>query len=80
MILRERQFRRKIGPLYLTPTPSHIGFYLPHFISAGACVMRDHCIAGQISPEEFMRRYKTLKDRGFAQIIEHGAAVYELIG
>jgi ABC-type glycerol-3-phosphate transport system substrate-binding protein len=54
--------------------------YRADLIANGVCVLRDRCIAGQISPDEFMRQYQGLKDRGFRQIIEQGAAAYALIG
>jgi hypothetical protein len=54
--------------------------YRADLIANGVCVLRDRCIAGQISPEEFMRQYQSLKDRGFRQIIEQGASAYALIG
>jgi ABC-type glycerol-3-phosphate transport system substrate-binding protein len=53
--------------------------YRADLITNGVCVLRDRCIAGQISPEEFMRQYQGLKGRGFTQIIEQGAAAYQLI-
>jgi ABC-type glycerol-3-phosphate transport system substrate-binding protein len=54
--------------------------YRAELITNGVCVLRDRCIAGQISPEEFMRQYETLKGRGFRQIIDQGAAAYAIIG
>jgi hypothetical protein len=53
--------------------------YRADLITNGVCVLRDRCIAGQISPDEFMRQYQGLKSRGFQQIIDQGAAAFAII-
>jgi hypothetical protein len=50
--------------------------YNAELITNGVCVLRDRCIAGQISVDEFTRQYQALKARGFQQIIDQGAAAY----
>jgi len=45
-------------------------------ITTGVCVLRDRCIAGQITPAQFKSQYDALKGRGFQAIIDQGAAAY----
>ncbi|MGI6214691.1 MAG: hypothetical protein ACOYIT_02250 [Christensenellales bacterium] len=47
--------------------------------AAGVCVLRDQCIAGQISVEEFQAKYNELKDMGLNEVIEQGAEAYAKI-
>ncbi len=47
--------------------------------AAGVCVLRDQCIAGQISVEEFQQKYEELKDMGLQEIIDQGAEAYATI-
>jgi ABC-type glycerol-3-phosphate transport system substrate-binding protein len=63
----------------VTQTTNAYTRYRAELISNGVCVLRDRCIAGQISADEFMRQYTALKARGFQQIIDEGAAAYRLI-
>ncbi|GHV52773.1 sugar ABC transporter permease [Spirochaetia bacterium] len=53
--------------------------YRADVITGGVCVLRDRCIAGQITVDEFTRQYQGLKTRGFQQIIDQGAAAYAVI-
>jgi putative aldouronate transport system substrate-binding protein len=50
--------------------------YSAELITSGVCVLRDRCIAGQITVDEFTRQYQALKARGFQQIIDQGTAAY----
>jgi ABC-type glycerol-3-phosphate transport system substrate-binding protein len=50
--------------------------YRADLITNGVCVLRDQCIAGQITPSQFRNQYEALKARGFRDIIDQGAAVY----
>lgn len=45
----------------------------------GVCVLRDQCIAGQISVEEFQKKYQALKDSGLQSVIDAGAAAFNKI-
>ncbi|MDO5021788.1 MAG: extracellular solute-binding protein [Eubacteriales bacterium] len=49
--------------------------------AAGVCVLRDQCIAGQISVEEFQQKYNELKAMGLQDVIEQGSTAYaEIMG
>jgi hypothetical protein len=50
--------------------------YRADLITNGVCVLRDQCIAGQITPAQFKAQYESLKARGFREIIDQGAAAY----
>lgn len=45
----------------------------------GVCVLRDRCIAGQITVEEFMAKYRTLKDNGLQDVIDAGTRAFDKI-
>lgn len=47
--------------------------------AGGVCVLRDQCIAGQITVEEFAAKYQQLKDMGLQQVIDQGTAAYATI-
>lgn len=48
----------------------------PELITTGVCVLRDQCIAGQISVDDFFTQYEALKARGLQEIIDAGAEAY----
>lgn len=47
--------------------------------AAGVCVLRDQCIAGQITVDEFKEKYEALKDMGLQDVIDQGAEAYAKI-
>ncbi len=53
--------------------------YHGELIKNGVCVLRDQCIAGQISVDEFFEKYQELKDEGLQEVIDQGAAAYAVI-
>ncbi len=53
--------------------------YRAEVLTNGAAVLRDQCIAGQITVEEFAAKYEALKPRGLQKIIDQGAAAYAAI-
>ncbi len=53
--------------------------YRAELIQTGVCTLRDQCIAGQISVDDFFASYKTLKDRGLQEVIDAGSAAYALL-
>ncbi len=46
---------------------------------SGVCALRDQCIAGQLTVDDFFAKYEELKDRGLAEIIEAGNDAYQTI-
>ncbi len=42
----------------------------------GICNLRDQCIAGQMTVDEFFAKYEELKTRGLQDVIDEGAAAY----
>ena len=50
--------------------------YSSELITTGVCVLRDQCVASQISIDDFYAQYEALKARGLQQIIDDGAAAY----
>ena len=48
-------------------------------ITTGVCVLRDQCVAGQISVEDFFAQYETLKTRGLQKVIDECSAAYAAI-
>lgn len=53
--------------------------YHSELIKSGVCVLRDQCIAGQITVEEFFEGYAELKEEGLQEVIEAGQAAYAII-
>jgi len=53
--------------------------YHSELIKGGVCVLRDQCIAGQITVEEFFDGYAELKEEGLQEVIEAGQAAYAVI-
>ena len=53
--------------------------YHSELIKSGVCVLRDQCIAGQISVEEFFAEYEELKEQGLQEVIEAGEKAFEII-
>ena len=53
--------------------------YRAELITTGVCPLRDQCVAGQISVDEFFARYQSLKDRGLQDVIDAGSAAYALL-
>jgi ABC-type glycerol-3-phosphate transport system substrate-binding protein len=47
--------------------------------SSGVCALRDQCVAGQVSVDEFFQKYEQLKSRGLEEVIEEGAEAYAQI-
>ncbi len=47
--------------------------------SAGVCALRDQCVAGQLSVDEFFEKYEQLKSRGLEDVISEGAEAYAQI-
>lgn len=47
--------------------------------SAGICALRDQCVAGQISVDDFFTKYEELKDRGLQEVLDEGNEAYQLI-
>ncbi len=47
--------------------------------SAGVCALRDQCVAGQMSVDEFFEKYEQLKSRGLEDVISEGAEAYAQI-
>ena len=47
--------------------------------STGICALRDQCIAGQLTVDEFFAKYQQLKDRGLDEVIEAGGEAYAQI-
>jgi putative aldouronate transport system substrate-binding protein len=50
--------------------------YRAETITAGVCVIRDQCIAGQITVDDFTKQYGDLKTRGLQDIIDQGTEAY----
>ena len=53
--------------------------YRAEILTTGVCVLRDQCIAGQISVDDFFAQYEALKPLGLQEIIDQGAAAYAVI-
>ncbi len=47
--------------------------------SSGVCALRDQCVAGQLTIDEFFEKYEQLKSRGLEDVIEEGAEAYAQI-
>lgn len=55
--------------------------YRAELITTGVCVLRDQCVAGQISVDEFFEKYEGLKAQGLQEVIDAGTAAYaKLVG
>ena len=55
--------------------------YRAELITTGVCVLRDQCVAGQISVDEFFAKYEELKAQGLQEVIDAGTEAYaKLIG
>lgn len=50
--------------------------YRAETITTGVCVIRDQCIAGQISVDDFLKQYEGLKAMGLQDIIDQGTEAY----
>jgi putative aldouronate transport system substrate-binding protein len=50
--------------------------YAAETINTGVCVIRDQCIAGQISVDEFFKQYEAFKPVGLQEILDKGAEAY----
>ena len=53
--------------------------YRAELISSGVCALRDQCVAGQLSVDDFFTKYEELKGRGLQDILDEGAEAYALI-
>ena len=53
--------------------------YRAELISSGVCALRDQCVAGQLSVDDFFAKYEELKGRGLQDILDEGAEAYALI-
>ena len=53
--------------------------YAAETLTTGAAVLRDQCIAGQITVDEFFTKYEALKPMGLQEIIDQGAAAYAML-
>ena len=47
--------------------------------STGICALRDQCVAGQMSVDDFFAKYEELKGRGLQEIIDEGNEAYQMI-
>ncbi|MBQ9325292.1 MAG: extracellular solute-binding protein [Clostridia bacterium] len=47
--------------------------------SSGVCALRDQCVAGQVSVDDFFAKYEELKSRGLDEVIEEGNEAYQKI-
>lgn len=47
--------------------------------STGICALRDQCVAGQLTVDEFFAKYEELKTRGLQDVIDEGNEAYQLI-
>ena len=47
--------------------------------SSGVCALRDQCVAGQVSVDDFFAKYEELKSRGLEEVIEEGNEAYQKI-
>lgn len=45
----------------------------------GVCVLRDQAVAGQLTVDEFMKKYQTLKDNGLQEVIDAGTEAFNKI-
>ncbi len=50
--------------------------YRAETITTGVCVIRDQCIAGQISVDDFFKQYEAIKGMGLQDIIDQGGEAY----
>ena len=53
--------------------------YRAELITSGVCALRDQCVAGQLSVDDFFAKYEELKGRGLQDIIDQGTEAYPLI-
>ena len=53
--------------------------YRAELITSGVCALRDQCVAGQLSVDDFFTKYEELKGRGLQDILDEGAEAYALI-
>ncbi len=53
--------------------------YHSELIKSGVCVLRDQCIAGQISVEDFFKEYEELKEKGLQEVIDAGIQAFNII-
>ena len=53
--------------------------YRAELITSGVCALRDQCVAGQLSVDDFFAKYEELKARGLQDIIDQGTEAYALI-
>ena len=53
--------------------------YRAELITSGVCALRDQCVAGQLSVDDFFAKYEELKARGLQDILDEGAEAYALI-
>ena len=53
--------------------------YRAELITSGVCALRDQCVAGQLSVDDFFAKYEELKGRGLQDILDEGAEAYALI-
>ena len=47
--------------------------------STGICTLRDQCVAGQLSVDDFFAKYEELKARGLQEVIDEGNEAYQVI-
>ena len=53
--------------------------YRAELITSGVCALRDQCVAGQLSVDDFFAKYEELKGRVLQDIIDQGTEAYALI-
>lgn len=53
--------------------------YRAELVTSGVCALRDQCVAGQLSVDDFFTKYEELKGRGLQDILDEGAEAYALI-
>ncbi len=69
----------KYYPMPQTLSTDEYTEFRAELITTGVCVLRDQCIAGQISVDEFFTKYQALKDRGLQSVIDAGTAAYAIL-
>ena len=70
------------GKYYAMPPTLETEAYVEYhaeLITSGVCALRDQCVAGQLSVDDFFAKYEELKGRGLQDIIDQGTEAYALI-
>lgn len=72
------------GKYYIMPSTYTTEAYLEYageLIAGGGgiCGLRDQCVAGQLSVDEFFAKYEELKARGLQDVIDQGGEAYATV-